>query len=358
MSNLLSTLPADQVIGAASGTIKVQNLAAPVGASDAARNQDIPTALPPNGSAGGDLTGTYPNPTVAAGAITEAKQNLADNTTNNVSTSKHGYVPKAPNDATKYLDGTGAYSVPTGGAPSTVILARDTNANRPAANTAGRTFNPTDWNQQYQDNGATWDGCVPGFAPLCKRWAQFGTAHNGSQSGYSDTVVNGGEAMKVGNTASVLLSGQMKAIPSQTNVGLQMFAEILTPRVKNYFGGGVFITDGTKFIGTHFIFDTNGPFVVGSNWSNDSTLSAYVNAEKEWPLVNRFWVRIFIDNSGGNQLVHYAMSLDGINWTEIGNAACYNNLLGATSTQYGYMIFGGNNSPVVLNIHSLQEVTL
>lgn len=43
------------------------------------------------------------------GAVTEAKQTLADNTTNDVSTTKHGYAPKAPNDATKFLDGTAAY---------------------------------------------------------------------------------------------------------------------------------------------------------------------------------------------------------------------------------------------------------
>jgi hypothetical protein len=40
---------------------------------------------------------------------------FADNTTNNVSAAKHGFVPKAPAVATKYLDGTGAWSTPSGG---------------------------------------------------------------------------------------------------------------------------------------------------------------------------------------------------------------------------------------------------
>lgn len=48
---------------------------------------------------------------------------FTDITTGNVSTTKHGYAPKAPNDAAKYLDGTGAYSVPagTGGSAVTVV---------------------------------------------------------------------------------------------------------------------------------------------------------------------------------------------------------------------------------------------
>lgn len=51
--------------------------------------------------------------TIAAGTITEAMQVLADNTTNDVSTTAHGYVPKAPNDTTKFLRGDATWAVPS-----------------------------------------------------------------------------------------------------------------------------------------------------------------------------------------------------------------------------------------------------
>jgi hypothetical protein len=57
------------------------------------------------------LTGT----TLASGVTVSSLVTLGaltDITTNNVSTSAHGFAPKAPNDSTKFLNGTGVYSVP------------------------------------------------------------------------------------------------------------------------------------------------------------------------------------------------------------------------------------------------------
>ena len=44
----------------------------------------------------------------------DADLSVTDVTINDVSTSAHGFAPKAPNDATRFLDGTGAYSTPAG----------------------------------------------------------------------------------------------------------------------------------------------------------------------------------------------------------------------------------------------------
>lgn len=50
--------------------------------------------------------------TPAYAAVKDSDLATTDITTNDVATTKHGFAPKLPNDATKYFDGTGAYAVP------------------------------------------------------------------------------------------------------------------------------------------------------------------------------------------------------------------------------------------------------
>ena len=52
---------------------------------------------------------------IADGAVTEGKQTLADVTTHNVSTTKHGYAPKLDNNANNFLNGQGNYTSPDHG---------------------------------------------------------------------------------------------------------------------------------------------------------------------------------------------------------------------------------------------------
>lgn len=66
------------------------------------------------GNVTGSGTGSFAT-TIAAGVVTEAMQVLADNTTQDVSTARHGYVPKAPNNTTTFLRGDATWAAPAGG---------------------------------------------------------------------------------------------------------------------------------------------------------------------------------------------------------------------------------------------------
>lgn len=53
--------------------------------------------------------------------VTDATISTSNIATNNVSITKHGWTPIAPNDATKFLDGTGNWSTPAGGGGGNLV---------------------------------------------------------------------------------------------------------------------------------------------------------------------------------------------------------------------------------------------
>lgn len=53
-------------------------------------------------------------------SVTDANLSTSDVTTNDLSITKHGFAPKAPNDTSKFLRGDGSWAAPGGGAGSTL----------------------------------------------------------------------------------------------------------------------------------------------------------------------------------------------------------------------------------------------
>lgn len=114
------------------GTIYARQNAAWVAASSAAyTNEEAQDAV------GGILTDTATidfiytdaTPTIEANvknsSITEAMQLIADNTTNDVTISAHGYVPKAPNNTTQFLRGDATWSTIPNTSWTTIIKSAD-----------------------------------------------------------------------------------------------------------------------------------------------------------------------------------------------------------------------------------------
>lgn len=78
-----------------------------------------PTFITPN--LGTPASGTLTNCT----GLPEAGLTLADNTTADCSTSKHGFLKKLSNVVTQFMDGTGAWSVPAGAGSVTTVASAD-----------------------------------------------------------------------------------------------------------------------------------------------------------------------------------------------------------------------------------------
>ncbi len=93
-----------------SGTSSLATAIAALGIQSSGINWENVNGLSPVNSGGIN----WPNIN-GLGPIHEGAVTFSNVTTGNASTLSHGFVPILPNDATKYYDGTGNYSVPAGG---------------------------------------------------------------------------------------------------------------------------------------------------------------------------------------------------------------------------------------------------
>ena len=130
---------------------------------------------------GTPTSGTLTNCT----GYTDANVSFTDITTNNSSTSKHGFLKKLSNTATEYMDGTGAWSVPPGSGSGTVnsgtagqLAYYETSTN------AVKTFNPPSV-RAYDSGGTT---CAAnGYTKINLATESFDTNANFTGSTFTPT---------------------------------------------------------------------------------------------------------------------------------------------------------------------------
>ncbi len=106
------------------------------------------------------IDGVVATADLADGAVTEAKQTLADNTTGNVSITKHGYAPKAPNDATKFLDGSGAFDT----VKESDLVLTDITTNDVSTTKHGLVPKAPNDTSKFLRGDATWDSPSQAYA--------------------------------------------------------------------------------------------------------------------------------------------------------------------------------------------------
>lgn len=95
--------------------VKANSLSDVGSVTTARTNLGLGTLATQNGTFSGTHSGTSSGTNTGDQVISDATITTTDVTTNNASTTKHGFLPKLSGSSSQYLDGSGAWSVPGGG---------------------------------------------------------------------------------------------------------------------------------------------------------------------------------------------------------------------------------------------------
>lgn len=207
--------------------------------------------------------------TPAYAQVKDTDLSVTDVIGNNVSTAAHGFAPKLPNDATKFLDGTGVYSTPAGGGGGGGLPITNSPTSTTFTTTLGSPASKTD---------------ISGVGILLDAGAW----------GSGDRLAGYGIALPTP--------------PYTLDVGLRFFG------VPNSFGlGGLYISDGTKVMtfsrGQQLTANT-APSLKVDEWTNTTSFSSEIYGNlSDYPEILRL-----VDD--GTNLNFYA-SRDGYAYTPI-----------------------------------------
>lgn len=205
----------------------------------------------------------YANAIAASGnltcsAVTDAQLSTSDITTNNVSTSKHGFAPKLPNDATKYLDGTGAYSVPAGGGGSgalTLVEHKTVTSNSTTVTFSTGIDGNTDGIYRLIWKIKNVSGATPNYF-----WHPTGVSTNlHSRKGYTNTT----DGTFTSNTHTDLILGFASANNTWFSGSIDIY-----PRKSAHSVGAPMTYSGTSF---NWDGTVNWVFMIGGEWTETST---------------------------------------------------------------------------------------
>jgi hypothetical protein len=284
------------------------------------------------GAANTVLHGSATDPSYSA--VVEADLNLTNVTTADVSITKHGFAPIAPNDVTKFLDGTGAYSTPTaggvGGAPSTSDYWVETadaglsaevvvgttgittaaEASKQAAAKAGRLFLPSDGFYIERDTGsawAPWGPIYPMVAPPTSSWSWD------NQGSATVTTTNGGITMFAPASGTTETHVYYRTAPSTpyTITAALLWAHTVPVDFHQY--GICFRQSSTGKLNTFTLGRNGAPFIIYSRkWTTTTSFSADYTSYTIYPN-NLYFLRI--TDNGTNRILDWSMN--GQTWVTL-----------------------------------------
>jgi hypothetical protein len=244
----------------------------------------------------------------------EAQIIFTDITTNNASTSAHGYLKKLDNNAAHYMDGTGAWSTPAGGgggAPtSSLYITGGYDATLSAEHSRTDLYNSADVNPSSAN--AMDDEFDTTFNSGGPTWVWV------NQGGATATDTNGVLALSGPNSTGDSLRMICQSTPATPYTFVAKLLAISGAALQ-YNSAGIIIRDSgaskLMLMGKGFTnagsVPANSPSLQIEKWTNSTTFSSqpYVKTFTGPPV----WLKV--QNNGTNLI--WSVSNDGGNYTQI-----------------------------------------